>query len=332
MSRLERRRRRARRPCAPSTTRRPARAPHRAAHRGGPLLVADQRYPGGRDAGVRRTIHRGAALGSDQFPAGAVGRVRRARYGAYRRARPPLARRARFHVRGGTDATARPQGVSRACRVARALSPARRASAHEPARRARRHPRRPRRRGDRGSDRRRSRRDSPSWRRAARAVPNRDGGRRRHRDRVPAIRRLAPRGVPHRPSGLHPRHRAEPRRSGGARDAPRPDPGAQPGENTRRGAARGARALMRAWKVVVLINLALIVGGGWGYAVWGLRAARLERELAGARAAALAGVERGWVLAGAASGRCPGVNVLLTTPMATPGYIPPMATCVVAHP
>jgi len=34
---------------------------------------------------------------------------------------------------------------------------------------------------------------------------------------------------------------------------------------------------MRAWKAVVLINLALIVGGGWGYAVWGLRTARLER-------------------------------------------------------
>src|SRR5437867_1234354 len=72
MSRLERRRRRARRPRAPTTTRRPARAPHRAAHRGRPLLVADQRYPGGRDAGLRRTIQRGAALGSDQFPAGAA--------------------------------------------------------------------------------------------------------------------------------------------------------------------------------------------------------------------------------------------------------------------
>ena len=43
---------------------------------------------------------------------------------------------------------------------------------------------------------------------------------------------------------------------------------------------------MRTWKAVVLLNLALLVGTGWGYAFWGLRAARLERELAAARAAA----------------------------------------------
>ena len=49
----------------------------------------------------------------------------------------------------------------------------------------------------------------------------------------------------------------------------------------------------RAWKAVVLINLALVVGVGCGYVSWGLRARRLERELAATRAAA-AGVEREW--------------------------------------
>jgi hypothetical protein len=32
--------------------------------------------------------------------------------------------------------------------------------------------------------------------------------------------------------------------------------------------ARRARALMRTWKAVVLLNLALLVGAGWGYAFW----------------------------------------------------------------
>ena len=49
---------------------------------------------------------------------------------------------------------------------------------------------------------------------------------------------------------------------------------------------------MRAWKAVVLINLALLVGVGWGYAFWGLRAARFQRELAEAQATAATGVER----------------------------------------
>ena len=36
---------------------------------------------------------------------------------------------------------------------------------------------------------------------------------------------------------------------------------------------------MRAWKVVAVINLALLIGAGWGYVFWGLRVGRLEREL-----------------------------------------------------
>src|SRR5207245_3830792 len=123
---------------------------------------------------------------------------------------------------------------------------------------------------------------------------------------------------------LHPRHRAEPRRGGGPRDAPRPDPGAQPGENARGGATRGARALMRAWKAVVVINVALIVGGGWGYAVWGLRAARLERELAVARATALAVVEREGTGEGGVQAVYPELNVLVSTHVDIREYMPAM--------
>ena len=70
---------------------------------------------------------------------------------------------------------------------------------------------------------------------------------------------------------------------------------------------------MRAWKAVVLINLALVIGVVWGYAVWGLRATRLERELAVARAAALAGVEREWIVEGVVRAIFPELNVLVIT-------------------
>ena len=70
---------------------------------------------------------------------------------------------------------------------------------------------------------------------------------------------------------------------------------------------------MRAWKAVLLINLALVIGVVWGYAVWGLRATRLERELAVARAAALAGVEREWIVEGVVRAIFPELNVLVIT-------------------
>src|SRR5437867_13102412 len=83
---------------------------------------------------------------------------------------------------------------------------------------------------------------------------------------------------------------------------------------------------MRAWKAVVLINLALIVGGGWGYAVWGLRAARLARELAVARAAALAGAEREWIGEGVVRAIFPALNVLVITHGDIADYMPAITT------
>ena len=70
---------------------------------------------------------------------------------------------------------------------------------------------------------------------------------------------------------------------------------------------------MRAWKVVVLLNLALVVGVGWGYVFWGLKVARLDRELALARAVASSGVEREWVVAGVVRAILPELDVLVIT-------------------
>src|SRR5439155_251544 len=139
----------------------------------------------------------------------------------------------------------------------------------------------------RGTDRRGARRHHASRRRAARLLPRRDRGRRRDRRRIPPLRPPASRRALDRSPGLHPRD--QPRERRGHRDerAARRDPAAQRGEGAGAGAGR-ARALMRAWKAVVLINLALVVGVGCGYVSWGLRARHLERELAATRAAAAA--------------------------------------------
>lgn len=81
---------------------------------------------------------------------------------------------------------------------------------------------------------------------------------------------------------------------------------------------------MRAWKAVALINLALLLGLGWGYLFWGLRASRVERELAVARAAAVSGVEREWRVEGVVRAILPEIGVLVITHGEIPGYMPPM--------
>jgi len=81
---------------------------------------------------------------------------------------------------------------------------------------------------------------------------------------------------------------------------------------------------MRAWKAVVLINLALLVGVGWGYAFWGLRAARFQRELVEAEAAAVTGVERQWVVDGVVRAIFPELGVIVLTHGDITGYMPAM--------
>ena len=80
---------------------------------------------------------------------------------------------------------------------------------------------------------------------------------------------------------------------------------------------------LRAWKVVLLIDLALLLGVGAGYVWWGREAARLERELAAARATAQAG-EREWKVAGVVRAILPDINVLVLTHEDIPGYMPSM--------
>jgi len=81
---------------------------------------------------------------------------------------------------------------------------------------------------------------------------------------------------------------------------------------------------MRAWKAALLINLALIVGVSWGYAFWGLRTARLQRELAEARAAAVSGIERQWVVDGVVRAIFPELGVIVLTHGDITGYMPAM--------
>ena len=81
---------------------------------------------------------------------------------------------------------------------------------------------------------------------------------------------------------------------------------------------------MRAWKVVAVINLALLIGAGWGYAFWGLRVGRLERELAEAKAAAESGIERQWDVEGIVRASLPEIGVLVLTHGEIQGFMPAM--------
>jgi Cu/Ag efflux protein CusF len=80
---------------------------------------------------------------------------------------------------------------------------------------------------------------------------------------------------------------------------------------------------MRAWKAVVLIDLALALGVGGGWLWWGRRAARLEDELALARAAQ-ASVERAWTVRGVIRVILPEINVIVLSHEEIPGFMTPM--------
>jgi Cu/Ag efflux protein CusF len=78
---------------------------------------------------------------------------------------------------------------------------------------------------------------------------------------------------------------------------------------------------MAVWRVVVLLNLALAVGIGWGYLWWGRDASRLTRELAEARAAA---GPREYRSEGVVRAVLPDINVVVITHEEIPGYMPAM--------
>jgi Cu/Ag efflux protein CusF len=80
---------------------------------------------------------------------------------------------------------------------------------------------------------------------------------------------------------------------------------------------------MKLWKAVLLVNLALALGAGWGYLWWGRQAVRLQRELAAARAAAST-VEREWTVNGVVRSILPELDVVVITHEDIAGYMPAM--------
>ena len=80
---------------------------------------------------------------------------------------------------------------------------------------------------------------------------------------------------------------------------------------------------MKIWKVVLLLNLALALGVGWGYLWWGRQAARLQRELVTARSLATA-VEREWTVNGVVRAILADLDVVVLTHEEIPGYMTPM--------
>lgn len=80
---------------------------------------------------------------------------------------------------------------------------------------------------------------------------------------------------------------------------------------------------MRVWKVVVLVDLAVLLGVGAGYLWWGRQAARLERELAQARAVQMT-VEREWTVRGVVRAVLPEAGLVVLSHQEIPGYMPAM--------
>jgi Cu/Ag efflux protein CusF len=75
-------------------------------------------------------------------------------------------------------------------------------------------------------------------------------------------------------------------------------------------------------RVVVLLNLALVIGIGWGYVWWGRDIARLTRELAEARAATAG--PRDYQASGVVRAVLPDISVVVITHDEIPGYMPSM--------
>jgi len=80
---------------------------------------------------------------------------------------------------------------------------------------------------------------------------------------------------------------------------------------------------MRLWKVVVLVDLAVLIGLGGGYLWWGRQAARLERELAQAQTAQVS-VEREWTVRGVVRAVLRESNLIVLSHEEMAGYMPAM--------
>ena len=80
---------------------------------------------------------------------------------------------------------------------------------------------------------------------------------------------------------------------------------------------------MRLWKVVVIVNLALVIGVGLGYLRWGHEARQLGQELAAARQALLErpAVGRSWTVRGIVRLVLPNVGGIFLTHETIPGLM-----------
>lgn len=81
---------------------------------------------------------------------------------------------------------------------------------------------------------------------------------------------------------------------------------------------------MRVWRVVVLVDLALAVGLGWGYLWWGQQTRALQRDLALARVAAASAGEREYQVTGVVRASLGDLGMLVVTHGDIPGYMPAM--------
>ncbi len=77
---------------------------------------------------------------------------------------------------------------------------------------------------------------------------------------------------------------------------------------------------MRPWKVVLLVDLALVVGLGSGYVVWGRRVERLEQQLARAGPSTV----NEWRVRGVVRAVLPDADVVVLTHEEIPGVMAAM--------
>lgn len=82
---------------------------------------------------------------------------------------------------------------------------------------------------------------------------------------------------------------------------------------------------MRLWKAALLMNLALVLGVGWGYLFWGIRAERLARELEAIQASpGPLGAERTYEVTGVVRATLSDINVVVVPHDEIAGYMPAM--------
>jgi protein SCO1/2 len=81
--------------------------------------------------------------------------------------------------------------------------------------------------------------------------------------------------------------------------------------------------MMRLWKVVALVNLALGIGVAAGYLRWGREARLLREALEAVQAARLEapGGDRSWTVRGIVRGTVPGLGAVILTHEAMPGLM-----------